>query len=221
MCGRYALYGPISRHREHFGVEPKDWQDRYNVAPTQLAPVIRSSKEGLGREVLEAQWGLLPGWVKDPDKVAHPINARAETVATKPMFRTAFKRFRVLVPASGFYEWKQIAGDKQPYFIRLRGEEPIGFAGLLERREGPDGVLWTYCIIVTEPNDLVAEIHNRMPVIVRPEDYDAWLDPGLTDAGIVSELMGPYPADLMEAFRVGRAVGNPRSQGPDLIEPIS
>jgi putative SOS response-associated peptidase YedK len=220
MCGRYALYGPVSRHRQHFGVEPDNWIDRYNIAPTQLSPVIRASKEGTAREVIEAQWGLLPSWAKDPAAINHPINARAETVATKPMFRTAFKRFRVLVPASGFYEWKQLAGGKQPYFIRLRGEEPMGFGGLLERWEGPEGVVWTYCIIVTEPNELVAGIHNRMPVIIRPEDYDAWLDPGLIEPGIVSELMAPYPSDLMEAYPVGRAVGNPRSQGPELVAPM-
>jgi putative SOS response-associated peptidase YedK len=220
MCGRYALYGPVSRLRERFGVEPDHWIDRYNIAPTQMAPVIRACKDG-GREVAEAKWGLLPGWVKDPSKVAHPINARAETVVTKPMFRTAFRRFRVLVPASGFYEWMDVVGGKAPYYIRIRGgEEPMGFGGLLERWDGSDGVVWSYCIIVTEPNELVAAIHNRMPVIIDPEDYDAWLDPGLTDPRIVSELMAPYPAARTEAYPVGKAVGNPRSQGPGLIEPV-
>lgn len=217
MCGRYALFGPVSVHRRHFRLrDDPDWPDRYNIAPTQHSPVIRAHTDG-GREVIAAQWGLLPGWVKDPHKVPHPINARAETVATKPMFRSAFKRSRVLVPASGFYEWKRVAGGKQPYFIRLRSGEPMGFGALLERWRGADADLWTYCIIVTEPNGLVAPIHDRMPAIIRPDDYDAWLDPGLADPGVVTGLIGPYPAESMEIYPVGRAVGNPRAQGPELV----
>jgi len=220
MCGRYALYGPVSRLRERFGAEPGDWIDRYNIAPTQIVPVIRAAKAG-GRETIEARWGLLPGWMKEPGKTAQPINAKAETAAEKPMFRSAFRRFRILVPASGFYEWMQGPNCKQPFFIRIRGgEEPMGLGGLLERWEGPEGVVWSFCILTTEPNELLAPIHNRMPVIIAPEDYDAWVDPELMEPGIVGELIGPYPPELMEAYPVGKAVGNPRSQGPELVEPF-
>ena len=105
--------------------------------------------------------------------------------------------------------------------VQERGEEPMGFGGLLERWEGPDGVIWSYCIIVGPPNELLATIHDRMPIIIRPADYEAWLDPGLTDSGTLGELMAPYPAELMEAYPVGKAVGNPRAQGPELIRPAS
>lgn len=220
MCGRYALYGPVSRHRSHFGLRDDfDFVDRYNIAPSQSAGVIRAGADGR-REIVEASWGLLPGWVRDPVRLPRPINAKVETVATNGMFRTAFKRFRVLVPACGFYEWQaRPAGGKQPFFIRLK-DEPMGFGGLLERWGEADNVVWSYCVITTAPNELVAPIHNRMPVIIRPEDYGAWLDPGLTDPGIVSELMRPYPAVMMEAYPVGKAVGNTRAQGPELMRPI-
>lgn len=220
MCGRYALCGPVSRHRQHFGLQDDfDFADRYNIAPSQLSPVIRATRDG-AREAIEAQWGLLPGWVKDPSKIAHPINAKAETAAEKPMFRTAFRRFRILVPANGFYEWMQRPSGKQPFFIRLRNETPIGFGGLLEHREDSNGMLYTYTILTTEPNEVCKPIHNRMPVIIAPENYEAWLDPTLTDPSRVKELITPYPAALMEAYPVSRAVGNPRSQGSDLIQPI-
>lgn len=220
MCGRYALYGPISRHRARFDAQNGDFAftDDYNVAPTKTMPVVRFGRDG--REFIAATWGLLPRWVKDPSQVAHPINAKAETAASKPMFKTAIRRSRVLVPACGFYEWKQGVDGKRPYFIRLRNGEPMGMAGLLERWEGPSGTVLSYCILTTEPNELVAGIHSRMPVIIRDEDYDAWLDPELTDVDIVRELMGTYPAEEMEAVEIGRAVGNVRSNGPELIEPV-
>lgn len=221
MCGRYALFGPVSRHTGHFGLQGElDLEDRYNIAPTQAVPVIRASDDGL-REVVLARWGLLPAWVKDPGSIAHPINAKAETAGQKPMFRHAFRKSRVLVPASGFYEWKGRAGSKQPYFIRLKDGEPMGLGGLLERWTGPDGVQLSCCILTVDANELLASIHERMPVIIRPEDYDAWLDPGLTDIDIVGELIDPYPAEAMEAYPVGRAVGNPESQGPVLVEPVA
>ena len=232
MCGRYALYGPISRARRQFNVDlgyddfeivPRDapspfgWADRYNVAPTQFAPVIRAL--GSHREILAARWGLRPRWIKEPGKLSQPINAKIETAAKKPMFRDAFRRSRVLVPACGFYEWQPAAGGKQPYFIRPAGGEALfGFGGLLERWEGPDGPVLTFAILTTAANELMAPIHDRMPVIIQPEDYAAWLDPGVTDPGLVRELAGEFPVDRMEAYPVGRAVGNPRTEGPGLVE---
>lgn len=220
MCGRYALYGPQSRLREQFGVEPGDLEERYNIAPSQDAPIVRCGTDG-GRELISARWGLLPSWVKNPGKLAQPINAKVETAGEKPMFRHAFKRSRVLVPASGFYEWVLVAGYKQPYFIRpVGGETLFGFGGLLEHWDGPEGSVLTFAILTTAANDLIRPIHDRMPVIIRPEGYAVWLDHGVTDGLLVRELAGEYPSDEMEAHPVGRGVGNPRSQGPELVEPI-
>lgn len=220
MCGRYALYGPHSRLREQFGVEPGEFAARYNIAPSQDAPVIRGGADG-GRELILARWGLLPSWVKEPGRLAQPINAKLETAGEKPMFRHAFRRSRVLVPASGFYEWTPVAGYKQPYFVRPPGGEALfGFGGLLEHWAGPEGRLLSFSILTTAANEAMRPIHERMPVIIRPEDYAAWLDPGVTDAHLVRELAGEYPPAAMEVYPVGRAVGNPRAQGPGLIEPI-
>lgn len=216
MCGRYALYGPRSRVRERFGVEPDEWAERYNIAPSQVAPVVRAVDGG--RQIVAARWGLLPSWVKEPGRMAHPINARIETAAEKPMFRHAFKRSRVLVPASGFYEWRPVPGGKQPYFVCSRNRDLLAFAGLLECWEGADGPLQSFAILTTAANETMRPIHDRMPVIIEPEDFDAWLDPALTDANLVRELAGGSPAGDIEAYTVGRAVGNPRAQGAQLVE---
>ncbi|AMO36392.1 SOS response-associated peptidase [Thauera humireducens] len=220
MCGRYALYGPQSRLRGQFGVEPADLEERFNIAPSQDAPIVRCGADG-ARELIAARWGLLPSWVKEPGKLAQPINAKVETAGEKPMFRHAFKRSRALVPASGFYEWVPVAGYKQPYFIRPSGGEALfGFGGLLEHWEGPEGFVLTFAILTTAANDLMRPIHDRMPVIIRPKDYAAWLDPEITDANLVRELANEYPSADMEVYPVGRAVGNPRAQGPELVRPV-
>jgi putative SOS response-associated peptidase YedK len=219
MCGRYTLYGPQSRHREHFGTaEDFDLAPRYNIAPSQSVPVVRQSSDGL-RHFVIARWGLMPSWVKDPAELSHPINAKAETAAIKPMFRHAYRKSRVLVPADGFYEWKVIEGKKQPYLIRMRDESPFGMAGLLEHWQGPEGEVLTFAVLTTEPNTLMADIHNRMPVIVKPEDYGRWLDPGLSDVAELQKLVGPYPERFMDAYPVNRRVNSPANDGPELIEP--
>lgn len=219
MCGRYALYGPSSRLREQFGVEPELWAERYNIAPSQQAPVIREETAGK-RIVVDARWGLLPSWAKEPEKLAHPINAKLETAAEKPMFRHALRHSRVLIPASGFFEWKPGPDHKQPYFIVPADGGLFGLGGLLEHWEGPEGTLFTYTILTTAANDLMAPIHDRMPVIVAPQDYAACLDPSLTDPNLVREIASDLPSEQMRAYPVGRAVGNPRSQGPQLVAPI-
>lgn len=218
MCGRYALYGPTSRMREQFGVEPDDRIERYNIAPTQQAPVIRSSE--FGPELVEARWGLVPSWVKAPDRLAQPINAKLETAAEKPMFRHAFKRSRVLVPASAFYEWRPGPDHKQPYCILPSDGGMFGFGGLLEHWASPEGTIWTFAILTTAANELMKPIHDRMPVIIDPANYANWLDPQLADAAAIHQLAVPFPADRMRAYPVGRAVGNPRSQGPQLVQPL-
>ena len=178
MCGRFALYAPISRHRDHFNVPDDgfDFSPRYNLAPSQVAPIIRADAAG-NRTFLLALWGLIPSWAKVTEDLPKPINAKAETAAIKPMFRHAFRQSRVLVPADAFYEWKPLAGQKQPYLIHMKDYEPFGMGGLLEFWQGPAGEVATFTILTTAPNALMAEIHNRMPVIIRPENYAEWLDP--------------------------------------------
>ncbi|MBR0565518.1 SOS response-associated peptidase [Azoarcus sp. L1K30] len=230
MCGRYALYGPRSRLYDQFDIVDDDVDEKprdmpvdpfssYNIAPSQSPPVIRT-RPGAARELIRARWGLLPSWVQDPGKLAQPINAKIETAAEKPMFRHAFRKSRVIVPASGFYEWRPGPDFKQPFFVRPAGEQLFGFAALLEHWAGTDGPLLTFAILTTAANELMRPIHDRMPVILQPDDYAAWLDPGITDAQIVHELAGQFPPEQMALHPVNRAVGNPRSQGPGLIEPV-
>jgi putative SOS response-associated peptidase YedK len=159
--------------------------------------------------------------VKDPASGAQPINAKAETATEKPMFRDAFRRRRCLVPADGFYEWRREDMRKQPVYICMKDREPFAFAGLWEHWENQDGQAIESCtILTTEPNDLLKPIHNRMPVILDPKDYDLWLDPDVRDAGKPSALLGPYPPEDMAAFPVSLRVNNPRNDDPECIEPL-
>src|SRR3954453_21386631 len=175
MCGRYGLGDLDNRFSSRFKIANYigELEPRYNVAPQQAMPVIISKKER-GRQLRIAdamQWGLIPSWTNDLKKAVRPINAKAETVGELPSFRGPFRQKRCLVPASSFFEWKQTAQGKVPYLIHLKGEELFGFAGIWDHWFGPDGSeLRTYAIITTEPNSLMAELHNRMPVILRPED---------------------------------------------------
>jgi putative SOS response-associated peptidase YedK len=220
MCGRYALYGPVSRYRDHFGVDDAlDFAPRFNVAPSQTMPVVRQGEDGR-RHFVAARWGLIPSWVRDPAGISHPINAKGETAAVKPMFRHAFRKGRVLVPADCFYEWQAVAGGKQPYLIRLRDQSPLGMAGLLEHWQGPAGEVLTFAILTTAPNPLMAAIHDRMPAIIRAADYATWLDPAMNDVEALQALVGPYPERLMEARAISRKVNSPANDGPDLIEPV-
>lgn len=213
------MYGPVSRYREHFGVEDDfEFHPRYNIAPSQTLPVVSAAPDGR-RSFVAARWGLLPSWVKDPAEFAQPINAKAETAAVKPMFRHAFRKSRVLVPADAFYEWQAAPDGKQPYLVRMRDESPFGMAGLLEHWAGPEGGVRTFAILTTTPNPLMAGIHHRMPAIISPEQYAVWLDPALTDVERLLGLLGPYPERLMEAYPVSRKLNSPANDGPDLTIP--
>lgn len=222
MCGRYVLEAPEDLS-ERFQLRqlaiqlPHTW----NVAPTNQMPVIVEDREG-EREAKLMQWGLIPRWAKPGDKKGlAPINARAETLSEKPMFRNLVKRNRCLVPANGFYEWKNLGDHKQPYYITVPDDPLFAFAGLYEQSTGADGEpVESYTIITTEPNELMSTLHNRMPVILHPGDEQEWLDPDVTDPAQVERLLVPYPADEMQAFPVSRKVGNTRNNGPDLIDPI-
>jgi putative SOS response-associated peptidase YedK len=217
MCGRYAMYGPTSRYRQHFGAEDEfEFRPRYNIAPSLNLPVVVATADGR-RAFIDARWGLMPSWVKDPGQFTRPINAKAETAAVKPMFRHAFRSGRILVPADAFYEWQAGAAGKQPYLIRMKDASPFGMAGLLEHWQGPEGDVRTFAILTTSPNALMAGIHTRMPAIIAPEQYQTWLNPQLTDVEQLLAMLGPYPERLMAAYPVGRRVNSPANDDADLI----
>ncbi|HKJ71154.1 MAG TPA: SOS response-associated peptidase [Gammaproteobacteria bacterium] len=228
MCGRYGLRTPVDELARRLNAELAlaDPGPRYNIAPTQTLPVCRQP-DPERRELVGMEWGLVPFWARDPRETRAKyslINARAESVADKPAFKAAFRRRRALVPADGFYEWKQGDKPKQPYWIRRRDGNPLFFAGIWERWEGEvDGevrALESYCIIVGEPNELLASIHNRMPVIVDEADWALWLDPGLTDPEPLRPLLAPYPAEALEAVPVSRRVNSPANDDAGLIEAV-
>ncbi len=221
MCGRYALYGPVSRYRDRFdAVASFDFGERYNIAPSSVVPVVRQGHDG-ARHLIMAKWGLVPFWVKDPKTMQHPINAVAETVAIKPMFREAFRKRRILVPADAFYEWKPEGGKKTPYLIRMRDQAPFGMAGLLEHWKTPSGEdLVTFTILTVGANPLVAGIHKRMPAIVRPEDYVLWLDPEMNEVEKLQTILEPYPERFMEAYPISTLVNSPRNDSAAIVEPI-
>lgn len=218
MCGRFALFADGQAIAEQFDVVvDHQLAPRYNIAPTQPVAAVRLDERSGERELTYFQWGLIPSWAKDPAIGSRMINARSETVAEKPSFRAAFKRRRCLIPASGFYEWQKMGESKQPTFIQAAGGGLFGLAGLWEIWHSSDGgVLETCTILTTRPNELVAPIHNRMPVIVDPLDYSMWLDPGDNpEDGL--HLLRPYESQEMEAYPVSTAVNNPRNDSAACI----
>ncbi len=223
MCGRFTLRTPAHRLAEAIGAhELPNLPPRYNIAPTQDAAVVRRPREGEGRELAMLRWGLVPPWSEGPDSGYSMINARAETIATKSAFRSAFRHRRCLVPADGFFEWQKVDGRKQPYLVELSDGEPFAFAGLWEHWEGLGGdVIDSFTIIVTEANELLRPIHDRMPVILDPPDYDLWLEGGPAVARAAHDLLQPYPAERMVAHPVSRRVNNPRHDDPECIASVS
>lgn len=221
MCGRYTLHVPTRALMDLFDLpEAPDLLPRYNVAPSQEVPVVR--QRGEARELTLLRWGLIPFWSKDPKRGPTPINARSDSASEKPAFRTAFRRHRCLLPADGFYEWKKEGTKKQPVLFRMRDEGPFAFAGLWDRWEGPSGQIIQSCtLLTTEPNALVATVHDRMPVILPPEAYDLWLDPTVHEPSRVQPLLRPYPAEAMTATLVSPRVNSPREDSPDLITPVT
>ena len=220
MCGRYELHTHPAALALAFGLPiPPTIRPRYNIAPMQDVPVIRTSSHG-GREVAMVRWGLVPRWAKDPSIGARMINARAETLAQKPSFRTSLHKHRCLIPANGFYEWKVLAGGtKQPLHIGMKDGAPFAFAGLTERWLAPDGeVLDTCTIITTQANALLAPMHERMPAIVAPADYERWLDVTVPDVG---DILAPYPAQLMDYYPVSTRVNAVRHDDAGLIERVA
>lgn len=217
MCGRYVTRDQAAMER-YFNIRPHQFQltDRYNVAPSTTVPVVRSID---GERVLSGMhWGLISSWAKDKKIAYKTINARAETVASKPAFRAAYKARRCLIPASGFYEWKRDVEPKQPHYIHQRDDAPIAFAGLWETWKRDDETIESCTIVTTEANDMMTELHNRMPVILDPEDFEWWMT-GKTEE--VGQLLAPCPSDWLDAYAVSRKVNNTRNYGPELIEPAA
>ena len=222
MCGRYALHAHPDVVALQFGLHASpEFAPHYNIAPSTNVPVVREDRER--RRLADLyRWGLIPGWARDPAIGNKLANARGETVAEKPSFRNGFKRWRCLVPASGFYEWKAVAGRKQPYYIRPQGTDLFALAGISERWRSPDGEeVRSVALITTAPNELMRDIHDRMPVIIAPADYSAWLDPACQDAEALKTFIRSYPAEWMTAYPVSRRVSNAKNEGADLIEPAS
>ena len=222
MCGRYTFTFTASSLTKAFGLVPPGFTIRsgYNLAPGQYIVIVRPERDQRVADV--AFWGLIPGWVKDPNAFSKPINARAETLEEKPSFRGAFRRKRCLIPASGYYEWRAEGRARQPFYLHpVNPDQPFAFAGLMEDWHGPNGELMlSACIITTEPNELTAPIHNRMPVILPPESWPLWLDPSAQTREL-RPLLVPCPAERMAAHPVGLAVGDMRNDGPDLVLPVS
>ncbi|MHB1424413.1 MAG: SOS response-associated peptidase [Gemmataceae bacterium] len=219
MCGRFALFASGDEVAKRFQLAEAPLLDaRYNIAPTQTVAVVRATASG--RALAFLRWGLIPSWTSDPKIAYKLINARAETVADKPAFRSAFKQRRCLVPASAFYEWQQGKGrSKQPYCIRPRDGGLFALAGLWECWHDPGGEAVETCTVLTaEANELMRSLHERMPVILDPAADALWLDPGASAAALHG-LFVPYPSERMEAFAVSPWVSNPKHEGPRCLEP--
>ena len=224
MCGRFVLQASPQQLQHHFNLneEPRA-APRYNIAPTQAVLGVRANPYSASseREATFLHWGLVPFWAKDPQIGRRMINARSETAAQKPSFRAAFKYRRCIVPADGFYEWKKESGHKQPYLIGLKAGGVFGMAGLWERWEQDGSVIESCTLLTTEPNDLLADIHNRMPVILEPQDYDEWLDQSVQKADTLLHLMRPFSDTDMQVVPVSTLVNNPRNEDPACITPVA
>lgn len=223
MCGRFTLRTPLNVLISQFEAQlggPLQLAIRYNVAPTQQIPVIRL-KDG-HRELTTMRWGLIPSWAKDTKVGFSGINARGDTVASKPAFRAAYKKRRCLVLADGYYEWKTEGKAKLPQLYEIDGGKPFAFAGLWEQWWGPeksdDPPLESCTIVTTDANELARQVHDRMPVILDPPDYDAWLDPANQDAGY---MLDGIPPDRMTVRPVSTFVNNARHEGEECIAPLA
>jgi putative SOS response-associated peptidase YedK len=222
MCGRYEIHTPVEEIARVFAAQPDEevrgMGARFNIAPSLRVPVVRQGQHGRALEAMT--WGLVPSWARDLSG-PKPVNARSETVFDKPMFRTAIRRRRCLLPADGFYEWQQRPGGKQPYHVGMADGSVFAMAGIWEywAREGAAPRV-SCAILVTGANELMSSIHERMPVIVAPEDHVAWLDPAIDDPIAVARMLVPFPSELMRAYPVSARVNNVKNDARDLIEAI-
>ena len=223
MCGRYRLSRRKQLVEEHFDSAPwdDDWNPRFNIAPTQPVPVIRQNPKEPVRDLSLMKWGLIPAWSKDLSSAARMINARSETAHTLPAFREAMKLRRCLVPADGFYEWQRRGSAKQPFCFEVGDGGLFAFAGLWERWRDPSGQWVKSCsILTTTPNAVTSAIHDRMPVILDPDSYDLWLDPGMRDVAAASDLLKPYDARQMRCFPVSTRINHVANDDEECSRPV-
>src|ERR1700733_4249839 len=222
MCGRYRLSRRKQLVEEYFdSAGEDDWVPRYNIAPTQPVPIIRQNPKEPRREMSLVRWGLIPSWAKDAFGAARMINARSETAATLPAFRDAMKSRRCLVPADGFYEWKKTGKSKQPYCFEVNAGKLFAFAGLWDRWKDPSGQWVKSCsILTTTPNAVALPVHDRMPVILDPDCYDLWLDPGMQDVKVVADMLQPFDARLMKSYPVSNRVNHVTNDDEGCSKPV-
>lgn len=224
MCGRFAFTTPLAILAKAFpdfqmpdGSMPENWEPSYNIAPTQLVPVVANTPE---LQIDFFRWGLIPSWAKDPSIGNRMINARSETIAEKPSFRTAFRKRRCVMLVDGFYEWRKEPDgkNKTPIHVKMKTGEPFLFAGLWEKWKSPEDDLIRSCtIITTTPNDLMGRFHHRMPVILPRDAQQTWLDPEPRAPQDLLPLLRPYPPEEMVAYPVSKMVNSPRNDSPDCI----
>jgi putative SOS response-associated peptidase YedK len=219
MCGRFTLHIPPELIAEIFGTPlPVDYRPRFNVAPSQIHPVVRWGNDG--REIAPMRWGLIPSWAQDQRLGFSMINARAETAAMKPAFRGSLHARRCLVLSDGFFEWRHEGKEKEPFYITLKGGGVMPYAGLWDQWRAPEGeILETYTVITCASNELVQKLHDRMPVILERKDYDTWLNPAFPPERAM-ELLRPYPAGKMTLWKVGKLVNNPRNDSEECIRKL-
>jgi len=208
---------------EYFDSAPwdEDWSARYNIAPTQPVPVIRQDPKEPVRQISTMLWGLIPAWAADPSVASRMINARSETASTRPAFRDALKSRRCLIPADGFYEWAKTGKGKQPFCFEVNGGELFAFAGIWDRWKDPTGNWVESCsILTTAPNAVTSPVHDRMPVILDPDGYDLWLDPGMKDVAEVSELLKPFDARQMRCYPVSTRLNRVANDDEECSRPV-
>jgi putative SOS response-associated peptidase YedK len=222
MCGRFELHSTLEIITQIFGVLPRDIgftiKPSYNIAPTHDIPVVVMNGK---RRLVQSRWGLIPSWAKEEKTGYSMINARAETAAEKPAFRSSFKKHRCLVIADGFYEWQKTEKEKQPFYIHLKTGKPMGFAGLYSIWSSPEGEEINTCtIIVTSANELLSPIHDRMPVILDTNDLDDWLNPAIEEPAKLLPLLKPFDGKKLELYKVSTKVNSPKNNSADLIKRI-
>ena len=223
MCGRYRLSRRKELIEEYFATasEEDEWSPRFNIAPTQPVPVIRQNPEEPIRELSLMRWGLIPSWAKDPSVSASMINARSETASTKPAFRDALESRRCLIPADGFYEWVRAGKTKQPYCFEINDGELFAFAGLWDRWKNPSGEWVKTCtILTTTPNAVTSAVHDRMPVMLDPDSYDLWLDPGMQNVAAVSDLLKPSDARAMRCYPISTRINYVANDDEECSRPV-
>ncbi|MGM0888033.1 MAG: SOS response-associated peptidase [Bacillota bacterium] len=222
MCGRFTLFTDIEEIKERFDIQgsfDEEYQFSYNIAPSQS--VLSVINDGVRNRLGYLRWGLIPFWAKDEKTGYKMINARAETIAEKASFRNAYKKKRCLIIADSFYEWKKTPERKIPMRIKLKNHAPFGMAGLWESWKSPEGIsIYSCSVITTVPNELMTSIHDRMPVILKPEDEKDWLNPSINDPAYLQQYLKSFDSEQMEAFEVSTDVNSTKNNSPNLIQQI-